>query len=91
MLRGPLADRLTINGQTVGCLYYEETTWDDDGSGALVPMRARSAIIRTGSVAGIKEGLTATLTRTDTGVTTALQTRHVGPIEDGLLQRVWLA
>lgn len=91
MLKGPLADRLTISGVTVGCYYDDAQHWVDDGTGHAVPSRARSALILTGAIPGLVEQQPATLRRTDTGATTALTVFRVAPEDDGLLTRVWLA
>lgn len=91
MVLGPLADRLTVAGVTVGCLFDDAQQWDGDGSGDAVPLRVRTALIVTGSLPGLMEQVSASLRRVDTNVSTTYTVYRIAPEDDGLLTRVWLA
>lgn len=77
---------MTLRGRQAACLFDDETTVLEDGTGALVTRRTRSAILRTGSLSGLADGVTVTVDGTSYRVSGPLLT-----MDDGQLTRVLLA
>ena len=85
MLKGPLADTMTIGSQSTGCFFDDHQSVLEDDTGFAVTRRMRTAVIKTGAVSGLVEDAPVTVS----GM--AFQVRKVLPMDDGLLTRVLLA
>lgn len=86
MLSGPMGRVMALNGRTAPCFLDDETTVIEDGTGAMVTRRTRSAIIKTGSLSGLADGISVTVDGTSYRVSGPLLT-----MDDGMLTRVLLA